>query len=34
MKDYLIQRIVEWLNAASERQVNLAYTYIKALLHR
>lgn len=34
MKDYLIQRIIEWLNAASEHQVNLAYTYIKALLHR
>jgi hypothetical protein len=33
-KEYLVQCIKEWLDAAGEREVRIAYAYVKRLLHK
>lgn len=34
MRDYLINCIIQWLNAASEHDVQVIYAYAKRWLHR
>lgn len=34
MKDYLIQCIIDWLNAANESDVRVIYAYARRWLHR